>query len=479
MQSSSEYDVLLLYPFNRNAFFDAMIPLGLASIGGMVERAGYRVRAIDFNTFTGDFQGELRSARPRIVGIGGTTPSRKESFRLARNVKALLPGTAVVYGGPHATFTAEDTIRHVPEIDYIIRGEGEYSFLALCEQIVRGASEKPIPGLCRRSNGGVVGSEEVRIDDLDALPMAARHLFPPTQMKLDLWGFDADFLLTSRGCPVNCTFCSASRMFPGGVRLRGMESVQAEVETILSRKNIKALKIFDSTFTANRAHVEAFCAMIRPYGLFWECEVRADTVDRDLLALMHDAGCRYIDLGLESSVDRVISSVAKKITVAQADRVLSWARELSIETKLFMIFGHLGETYAECREDVGYVRRHRKEITIFANTIGIRVYPGTSLEKKARSLGIIPKESSWATYEPPRKQLLLLEMDDVMILDQKELSFFKLILIGMMLNLQLTTISYHHLGGFVGSVATGLAGRLKRWISGGGRRAGSSGESVS
>ena len=99
--------------------------------------------------------------------------------------------------------------------------------------------------------------------------------------------------MTSRGCSHACTFCVATRMFPGGVRYRSMVHVQNEIERILTYKNIGALKIFDSTFTVSREHVLQFCQMIKPYRLLWECEIRADTVDFDLLRIMKEAGCCY------------------------------------------------------------------------------------------------------------------------------------------------------------------------------------------
>ena len=107
-----------------------------------------------------------------------------------------------------------------------------------------------LDGLCYRQNGGVIENKHARIDNLEEIPIPSRDLFDyDYNMSLDCNNYKADFIMTSRGCPASCSFCSASRMFPGGVRLRSVSEIQREIEFIISRKNIQALKIFDSTFT--------------------------------------------------------------------------------------------------------------------------------------------------------------------------------------------------------------------------------------
>ena len=449
------YDILLAYPSERKCFFSPMPPLGLASIAAVAEEHGYTVKIVDFQYYNGDFRTDLLRWNPKIIGIGGTTPTRMESFRIARMSKEMLPEVPVVYGGPHATFTVDDTLNNISAIDFIVQGEGEYSFLKLCHKFAgrRDVDLATVRGLAFRSGDGITAIPPERINDLNALPMPARHLFEHEySMSIDFLGLEADFLMTSRGCPVTCTFCSASRMFPGGVRLRSIDLVKKELDILLSRKPIKALKIFDSTFTADRNHVREFCEMIKPYGLFWECELRVDTVDFDLLQMMKHAGCFLVDIGMETSNEQLLKGIAKKISVAQVDNVLRWCRELDIKTKLFFIFGHLGETRRECSNDLAYIRKHRKEIRVFANSMGMHVYPGTSLEKKMKSSGMFPPGFSWARYRPSWKNYLLFEWGNVMIVEQKGLTIFDLLLVSIRLDLQMTNLSSEYIWRFVLSV---------------------------
>jgi len=443
-KAKPEIDVLLTYPADPVRVFDSIVPLGIASIAAMLETHGYSVKVLDFNFYHGDFSRDLLQWNPKFVGIGGTTATRKGSFLTARLVKASLPSVPVVFGGPHASFTVADSLSNIPEIDFVVKGEGEYPFLGLCNHFIKGMAADPLslPGVCSRSTNGIIENAFRRIENLNDLPVPARHLFAGNySLKLDFFNLKAECIITSRGCPACCTFCSASRMFPGGVRYRSMNHIKRELDVLIHGKDISALKLFDSTFTSSPEHVLAFCDMIRPYNLSWECEVRADTVDRQMLLQMKRAGCVYINMGLETSCRHLLARTAKNITNEQVEACLGWCREIGIKTKLFMIFGHPGQTFSDCREDISYIKKNRKMIDFFATTVGMRVYPGTALETQLKKYKLIPGDFSWAGYKAPLKNWLLFEPGDVMILDQQGLNFFALFGVILLLARQRTLTS--------------------------------------
>jgi radical SAM superfamily enzyme YgiQ (UPF0313 family) len=449
-----------------------MIPLGIASIAAVLESHNYTVKIVDFNHYKGDYQKDLQHWKPKIIGIGGTTSTRKNSFLTAQLSKEVLPDVPVVYGGVHATFTAEDTLTHIPHIDLIVRGEGEYTFLMLCHKFVRGHPVDifTLDGLCYRYHGGIVEKKHTRIDNLKELPIPARHLFEyDYTMTLDYKNIRADFLMTSRGCLNGCSFCSESRMFPGGIRLRNISQIQQEIEHIVSHKNIKGLKLFDSTFTADRNHVVNFCTMVRPCKLQWECSIRADTVDRDLLLQMKSAGCCYINVGLETTNERLLKKIGKNITVNHVESVLEWCKKIDIKTKVFFTFGHLGETYRECLEDIKYIRKKREMINFYATTAGVRVYPGTRLEKELHEKNYLAPNFSWAKFKPPLKNLLLLEPGDTLILEQKKLSLLLLSTLILKLCLQGTVLSRNYirktLWNNVTNIFTGIRVQIRNMLS--------------
>lgn len=445
---TKQTDILLTYPSESIKIFDPMIPLGISSIASVLKRAGYSVTFIDFNRYDGNFTKDLLALNPSIVGIGGTTPTRKGSFLIAAIIKKILNNTPVVYGGVHASFTAEDTLKNVPDIDYIIKGEGEFSFLKFCDIYFDRSNEdiRNIPGLCFRENGKIIQNKPQRIENLDELPMPERFYDEISySLSMEFTNQEADFLVTSRGCPVTCTFCSASTMFPGGIRFRSIENIEKEVHHILKHKKVSAIKLFDSTFTANKEHTLAFCKIIKKYNLLWECELRVDTVDFETLKAMKDAGCYYVDIGVETVNDDLLRKIGKKITVAQIRQVLEWCNQIGIKTKVFFIFGLLDQSYKSCNLELNFMKQQRDKIDHYATTIGVRVYPGTPLEKQLYKRSILPDNFSWANYKPSIKNYLIGEFGDVYIHHQKDFSVFKKMLIIIRLLFQGTVLTPDHI----------------------------------
>ncbi len=449
MQRNNHFDILLTWPCDGLRLFESMIPLGLASLAAVLRNEGYSVRIIDFNRYRSDFRLELSEMKPCLIGIGGTTQTRKSSFLTAKIAKEVLPSVPIVYGGPHATFAWKDTLEHVPEIDFVIRGEGEFSLLKLARKLVskEAIDLSSIPGIAFRDNGQIKAIPPERINDLSILPMPARDLFEHKYpMKIDHTDYIADFIITSRGCPVTCDFCSATRLFPGGVRLRPISAVKEELEWICARNpSVQGVKVFDSTFTANREHVLSFCNLMTELKLKWECELRVDTVDYELLKVMRESGCVLVSIGAETTNDSILKNIGKKITKKQIEQVLQWCKDLSIITKVFFTFGHFNQSFKECLEDVAYLRKHRSYIDFFATTIGIRVYPGTVLEHKMIKHGIIPDKFSWVKYRAPIKNYWVMEPADVMILERPHLKLYKLSIILFLLIAQGTALSPKYL----------------------------------
>lgn len=429
-------DILLVYPADGIRLFQSMIPFGLLSIGTVMKEAGYSVKIVDLNHYRGSFHKDMLRWQPRIVGIGGTTPTRMKSFRIARAVKKTLPGAIVVYGGVNATFTAREVLGHVPEIDYVLMGEGELSFRSLCLKIFSGTPGEvhAIPGLAYRRPEGILLNPSERIDDLSILPIPDRSLLAGDyRLDLDFIKGKAAPVITSRGCPAVCNFCSASRMFPGGIRYRPMDQVAAEIKMLLQRENISGLKIFDSTFTASREYVMGFCERVKDFHLKWECEIRADTVDKELLLTMKDAGCYYVNIGMETSDAMRLRKIAKGISPEQVLEVLRLCRETGILTKVFFIFGHPGQTWKECLKDVRFIQEHRKKIEFYAITVGLRVYPGTRLEQEVRRSGYLASGFKWISSARSVGNLLVGEPSDTVILFQQQLGALKLLGLIMLL----------------------------------------------
>jgi anaerobic magnesium-protoporphyrin IX monomethyl ester cyclase len=395
-------DVLLLHPAEKGITFGGMPPLGMSWITSYLQSKGISTTLIDLQVSNTSVESFLQIHKPRLIGIGGTSHTRYESFAIAHRAKAFDPTIPILYGGSHATFTADDTLRHIQDIDIIVRGEGELTTHRIVEQVFNGHADfADIPGVSYRRDSVIVHTPGVqRIQNLDILPFPYRD---PDAIKrynlvLDFLNIPAASVMSSRGCPVNCSFCSASAMFGTQLTFRSAANVVDEIEILLKEYNYQGIKFFDSTLTLHRSHIEALCAEIqrRKLKFSWECEIRVNGMSRDLLQTMRNAGCYYVDFGVESASRHVLKTMHKGITLDQVENVFKWTKELGMYTKVFFTFGHIGETLEDARTTIEFMEKNARFISVAATGIGIRLYPGTEVEHYASSIGCLKKEFSWA-----------------------------------------------------------------------------------
>ena len=340
-------DIVLIVPpggyyANRWQQGCLMPPLGIGYIAAAVEQAGHRVRILD--AYAEDVTQQqlidrLREMRPDVTGFTFTTENRFEAFESIRLCKKMLPETTTVAGGPHASLAADDTLTHIPELDYIVRSEGEVSMVNLLLALENNSEIESVTGISYRKEGGVVHNPQTGfIEDLDSLPFPARHLYnhPQYNFHMDVPGkgkLPAANIMTSRGCPFHCVFCASTINWGRRFRLRSPENIVEEIEYLKKEFGVRAIWFFDDTFTAKRSQTETLCDMIlqKNLDISWFCEIRVDTVDRELLALMKKAGCYFIGFGVESGSQRILDEViGKKISLDQVENIRQWSKKLDI-----------------------------------------------------------------------------------------------------------------------------------------------------
>lgn len=409
-------DIVCINPkeYSGAGFFGGMPPLGLAWIATTLEKHDYSVRIIDLEIENVEIKSLITDLQPKVVCISGSSHTRFESFKIAKEIKEVDTSIITLYGGPHATFTAQDTLSHIKEIDVIVCGEGEYTVLNVINKIIKDDGNlSEVAGISYKGKGGIIyhNPPGPRIEDLDLIGFPARHLLKMDSyhLNLEFINIPATSIMTSRGCPINCSYCSASAMWGKRYTYRSAVSVADEIEEILSKYNVKGIKFFDSTLTLNRNHIKSLCEEFqkRGFNFPWECEIRVNTVDKELLAMMKRSGCYYVDFGVESASPRVLKLMHKGITIEQVENVLNWADELGIYTKVFFTYGHIGETLEDALMTMKFVKKHRHKITSLGGGVGINIYPGTEVERYAREKSYLPPNFSWSEpYDNSEYQFL-------------------------------------------------------------------------
>ena len=392
----------------------SMPPLGLLYIGAVLEKEGADVGIVPADVLGLKERGvasRIREERPDIVGVTSTTENRFQSFKLIRLARKAHPGALTVMGGPHASMAAEDTLAHIPELDLIVRGEGEITTLELFRAFEKAGGDRErlrpllsgIDGISYRDADGRVVTNPPRapVLDLDALPFPAFHLVPfeKYNFRIEVPGrgpLQAVNIMASRGCPFDCNFCATPINWGRHVRMRSPENVVREIEEHVRERGARVIFFYDDTFNASPQRVERICDLIleRKLDIFWRAEVRLDLIDRPLLEKMKRAGLFHISFGIEAGSERVRREIIhKRIEIRDFHNLVGWCMELGIIPNVFFIFSHPTETWEEAQETVSIIERYRGRVE--ASVAVLHVYPGTPLEKTAFETGLLPRDFTW------------------------------------------------------------------------------------
>jgi anaerobic magnesium-protoporphyrin IX monomethyl ester cyclase len=319
---------------------------------------------------------------------------------VCRIAKAVNPAVITIMGGAHPSATPEPTLAD-PSVDYVVVGEGEDTLPALVEALESGQSPAQVEGLAFRDGERVVMTPRGHyIENLDVLPLPARHLLP-----MDKYltinrphGTVARHspntsLVTSRGCPARCVFCSIHTVWGRKFRARSPEQVLNELESLVCDYGVREVHFEDDNLTYDRARAQAiFSGMIeRKLNLTWAAPngVATYTLDEDLLALMKASGCYRLHLAVESGDPDVLHHIIHKpLRLDKVVQVTAAAKRLGLAVDTFFVVGFPGETLEQIRRTFAFARNLDVDsVSLFIAT----PYPGTELEAICRAKGYLPR----------------------------------------------------------------------------------------
>jgi radical SAM superfamily enzyme YgiQ (UPF0313 family) len=368
-----------------------MPPLGLASLAAYVEPSGFRADIID--CFARPDSGQLIEEyvgrhQPRFVGATCTTAGFLDAARIFRRVKELSPETRCIAGGPHVSALRERIVHDFPEVDYVVVGEGETPLRRLME-----ADGQPegIAGLVYREGGQVVFSGfQKDLLDLDTLPLPAYHRIEgfPRRYQLPIFNYPKTpntSCISSRGCPYQCSYCDRS-VFRRTFRYNGAEYLYRHLQVLRRQFGIRHINFYDDQFTFQRDRVVAFCRRMidAPLGMTFNCAVRAEHVDPELLALMKAAGCWMISLGIESGDPDLLARHRQNVDLERMSRTIRAIHKTGIRVKGLFMIGLPGETEQSFRRTMDYVFSLPIDDV---NVAKFTPFPGSPLYEKIHSLG--------------------------------------------------------------------------------------------
>ncbi|MBP8981015.1 MAG: cobalamin-dependent protein [Syntrophobacterales bacterium] len=372
-------------------------PLGVSYVAAAFLAAGAEVRIFDYivRQYTpAKLHAELEAFRPDVVGATSVTMNFPQAASILEEAKRHMPEIVTVMGGPHVSFTAAETLQTYPGIDLIVMGEGEDTIEELVNARFKIALLPRIRGIAFRS-GAEVRVNEARpfIPELDRLPLPARHLLPLSRYRA--LGYPIS-IITGRGCPYECIFCQGRRMVGMKVRHRSASLVVDEIVEIMSY-GIDRINIADDLFVSDRKKVREVCGEIRRRGLnlTWSAFARVNTVDRETLEIMKDAGCDSISFGVESGNPEMLARIKKRITLDQVRRAVRLCNEVGILAHTSFVVGLPGES----PQTLADTKRFAASLGSLYGYHILAPFPGTTVREQATDYDLEILTDDWTRYD--------------------------------------------------------------------------------
>lgn len=405
-------------------YFNRYFPLGLSYLSSTLRKAGHQVtiydadcnkdsKGMDYtrlpekyrtylkelknpeNPIIKEISGTLAKYQPDIVGITVMTPKAASAFTVASLVKKYNKNCPVILGGPHATLRPDEILKNTKDVDFIVNGEGELTFLELADALMTKTNNfSTVSGISYRHGNNILQNDTKGfIDNLDCLPFPDRE----TLLGSDTYtSEDMGLLMGSRGCPYNCSYC-ATQIWTRKVRYRSLANILEEIIYVHRQYGTHQFTFKDDSFTVNKKRVMEFCNKLVSTGIKinWDCNTRADLVDLELLRTMKRAGCNSIKVGIESGSERILKLMDKGITLEQIRKSAKLFRNVGIHWTAYFMMGIPTET----KEDVKKTLDLLYEIKPSFASIGVyEPFPGTKLFDIGVERGLVNKEMPYEDF---------------------------------------------------------------------------------
>lgn len=378
-------------------------PLGLCYLAAVAEKKGHKVKIIDNEVSMLNYESlenEISGFKPDVVGLTGTSSKHNVIASYAKFIRGVC-SARIVLGGPHVSIMPDKVMEDMPDVDFLVVGEGEYTFLELVNALEEGADLRKISSLVFRDGDKLImNAKRGFVQDLDELPFPARHLLPDLKLYKPEFGYKRQpvtSMITSRGCPFRCTFCC--KVFGNVYRHHSAEYIVSEIKHLVNEYGIREIDFVDDLFLLDINHVKKLCDLMEAEGVdvTWRCCGRINVLsgNLDILPKLKKAGCWYISFGLESGNQSVLNSINKDITLEQVREVIKCTHKAGIFTKGYFMIGHPSDTKETINDTVDFAA----SLDLDAANFNL-VYPfhGTLLYAQALESGSFDKDDFESLY---------------------------------------------------------------------------------
>jgi len=372
-------------------------PLALGYLAGALRLDNVDVQLADMSLSTDSLSQKLGEKEYDVVGVTGMSPQLPSMIKIAGDVKRACPDSLVVVGGGHVTATVPSISSLSSNVDAVVVGDGEIPLRMVVSRVPCSAQDlADVPNVWR-----LVGSAAV--PPISILPCSKKlhpispafdlFSFPEYQLSQS-WGNVTPYiasLITSRGCPFKCSYCSNSSV-GSNIRYVPLATVEREIHTLAVQHGVRTIIFWDDTFTFSRKRTLAICEMLKKYDVDWLCNTRADCVDPNLLECMADSNCRSILFGVETFAEEILTSLDRMVPIGSVRAAITAAKSFGIRTIASMMIGCPGQTLELLRSDfelLGGIGPDAVRISVF------NILPGTRIYELAVSRKWLPQNVPW------------------------------------------------------------------------------------
>jgi len=372
--------VFLLYLSHyedREDYYISLLPHGLTSLASFLEKESYDVTLANFS-----FQGYkeafnyIKKNNFDVVGISLFSFNRVDSLKLVSLINEFLPQTKVILGGPHATFLSDEILKRY-DVDCIIQGEGESAMVLALDSLKRNEKIEKI-------NFGQ------RVQDLDIIPF-------PSKFSGKMVGINQNeqykYIITTRGCPSSCSYCSSPAFWKRNVTFRSAKNIVEEIKYVYENFGIIYFSIRDDNFTLKKNRVLEFCKLLieENLNIMWNCQARVDTITEEMLAFMKKAGLEHIQYGVESGSEKILKEYSKSLNLEKIYKAAEFTRKVGVYLSIYLMVGMEGETEDDIQKTVIALNKILPSDAIVSP---VAYFPGTDMYKDKIKSGDI-KDEIW------------------------------------------------------------------------------------
>ncbi len=384
-----------------NSFQYVMVPISLPMIAGALEAKQHNVKLLDCIANDVDVEGLKKAIAefdPGLVLFNMSTATSSSDMEVITRMRPASKAHFTVIGN-HATSLPEEVLNG-SALDSVIRREPELTAQDLVDAVEKGRALKDVLGVSFKSDKGIVNNEDRPFNEnLDDLPFAARHLLDNARYTLPVINEPYTLIITSRGCPHSCIYCTAYQYYGKKLRLRSAVNVVDEMQECYEKHGLRNFTMWSDTFNQNKKFVMDVCGELKKRDLHkkirWMSNSRVDQMDAEVLKEMRSANCIGISYGVESGVEEILKNMKKGATAEQARVAVRLTKEAGIEVLTHIIFGLPGETMETIKETIQYVKELDPDYAQFYCAIP---FPKTELEEMGKKNGWITTDD-YAKYE--------------------------------------------------------------------------------